>query len=169
MNKTTKSLISASTVLLAFQAQGWAQKIDVGKAEYLSSCASCHGSDAKGKGPFADELKVVPPDLTQLAKKNGGVFPLNAIYETIDGRQELKAHGSREMPIWGYRYIPFPNVPSNQAFDPKSAESYSIPPNRFDPKSTPSYSEFDFGYNPEVTIRNRILALIDYLYSVQEK
>lgn len=93
MNKATKALISASAVLLAFQAQAWAQKLDVGKAEYLSSCGACHGSDAKGKGLFADQLKVAPTNLTQLAKNNGGVFPMNAVYEKIDGRQEVKAHG----------------------------------------------------------------------------
>jgi mono/diheme cytochrome c family protein len=30
---------------------------DVGKTEYLSSCGACHGSDAKGRGPVADQLK----------------------------------------------------------------------------------------------------------------
>ena len=95
MTKATKLLIFASAALCAFQAKAWAQKADVGQAEYLSSCGSCHGSDAKGKGPLADQLKVATTDLTQLAKKNGGVFPINAVYEKIDGRQEVKAHGSR--------------------------------------------------------------------------
>jgi mono/diheme cytochrome c family protein len=76
--------------LLALQAQAWAQKVDLGKTEYLSSCGPCHGSDAKGKGALADQLKATPADLTQLAKKNGGVFPINAVYEKIDGRQEVK-------------------------------------------------------------------------------
>jgi hypothetical protein len=31
--------------------------------------------DAKGDGVFNEVLKIVPPDLTVLAKKNGGVFP----------------------------------------------------------------------------------------------
>jgi mono/diheme cytochrome c family protein len=101
MDKAAKALISASAVLLALQAQAWAQKPDVGKAEYLSSCAVCHGTDAKGKGSLAGQLKAAPADLTQLAKKNGGVFPLNAVYEKIDGRQDVKAHGPRDMPIWG--------------------------------------------------------------------
>lgn len=66
-----------------------------------------HGSAAKGDGPMADQLGTAPAGLTQLAKKNGGIFPINAVYEKIDGRQEVKAHGSREMPVWGYRYAPF--------------------------------------------------------------
>jgi len=148
MNNATKSLIFSSAVLLAFQVPAWPQKVDVGQSEYLSSCGPCHGSDAKGKGPLANQLKETPSDLTQLAKKNGGVFPINAIYEYIDGRQAVKAHGSRDMPIWGFRYVPFPMAP-NQAFDPKSPQSYLS--------------------DREPVIRNRILALIDYLYRVQEK
>ena len=34
-------------------------------------------------------------------KKNNGVFPFTRVYEIIDGRQEVRAHGTREMPIWG--------------------------------------------------------------------
>jgi cytochrome c len=151
MNKTVQFLIAASIVIIP-QSPSWAQEIDVGKTEYLSSCGTCHGVDGKGKGPTADQLKVAPADLTQLAKKNGGIFPLNAVYEKIDGRQEIKAHGSRDMPIWGYRYTPLPNVSSNQAFNPKASELY-----------------LDLSYDPEVIIRGRILALVDYLYRIQDK
>src|ERR1700683_1638348 len=38
-------------------------------------CAVCHGSDAKGNGPLASGLKAKVPDLTVLAKTNGGQFP----------------------------------------------------------------------------------------------
>jgi mono/diheme cytochrome c family protein len=74
MKFVAKFSISAGAILLAFQVYALAQNFDVGKSEYLSSCGSCHGNDAKGKGPLADQLKVAPADLTQLAKKNGGVF-----------------------------------------------------------------------------------------------
>ena len=106
---------------------------------------ACHGVDAKGKGPLADQLKVAPADLTQLAKKNGGVFPTNAVYEKVDGRQEIKAHGPREMPVWGYQYMPLPIAP-NQPFGPKALSQ-----------------------NREIVIRGRILSLIDYLHRMQEK
>jgi len=151
MSKAVQLLMGAS-LALAFQGQSWAQDQDAGKIEYLSSCGACHGADAKGKGPMADQLKVTPADLTQLAKKNGGIFPVNAVYEKIDGRQEIQAHGPRDMPIWGYRYTPSPNVSSNQAFNPKPTESY-----------------LDLSYDPEIIIRGRILALVDYLYRIQEK
>ena len=52
------------------------------------------------------ELKATPPALTVLAKKNNGVFPVGAVYETIDGRKSVSAHSTREMPIWGIRYLP---------------------------------------------------------------
>jgi len=61
----------------------------------------CHGSDAKGGGPFSPQLKTWPPDLTQLKKKNHGVYPSLHIAEVIDGEFDRPAHGSREMPVWG--------------------------------------------------------------------
>jgi mono/diheme cytochrome c family protein len=74
-----------------------AGEFDPGKAEYQSSCAPCHGKDGKGNGPVSAQLKVLPPDLTVLAKKNNGVFPFNSVYEIIDGRKAVIAHGSRDM------------------------------------------------------------------------
>ncbi len=73
-----------------------------GKQLYVSYCAMCHGTDAKGGGPFSPQLKTWPPDLTQLAKKNGGTYPAMRVSEMIDGEfGKASAHGSREMPIWG--------------------------------------------------------------------
>jgi hypothetical protein len=39
---------------------------------FRAYCASCHGRDAKGHGPAAPALKATVPDLTVLAKNNGG-------------------------------------------------------------------------------------------------
>lgn len=79
-------------------------KIDLGKQEYQAKCALCHGDEGKGDGPYQGQLSHTVPDLTTLARRNGGVFPFQKTYEIIDGRAELKAHGMREMPIWGERY-----------------------------------------------------------------
>ena len=46
-------------------------------------------------------LKVSPTDLTALAKKNGGEFPTERVYRAIDGREEVRGHGARGMPVWG--------------------------------------------------------------------
>jgi hypothetical protein len=49
-------------------------------------------------------LLIKPADVTQLSIKSGGEFPFWRTYWTIDGRQEVKGHGTRAMPIWGNRF-----------------------------------------------------------------
>jgi len=78
---------------------------DFGKAEYESNCAGCHGVNGKGGGPYVDFIRQTPSDLTTLAKRNGGRFPVQRVYEIIDGRAvDIQAHGPRDMPIWGADY-----------------------------------------------------------------
>jgi len=74
-----------------------------GRAEYVASCAGCHGETAQGDGPLASMLKVAPPDLTQLAARNNGVFPFLNTLMIVDGREGMRAHGS-PMPVWGDRF-----------------------------------------------------------------
>ena len=64
-------------------------------------CASCHGRDAKGGGPVAPALKVPPPDLTVLSRRQKGVFPAFDVETSITGPAAVAAHGSDEMPVWG--------------------------------------------------------------------
>jgi len=66
-------------------------------------CATCHGRDGKGGGPVAAALKVPPPDLTQFARANGGVFPRRRVelFVMHGGNVQAPAHGSSEMPVWG--------------------------------------------------------------------
>ena len=68
---------------------------------FQAYCASCHGIDAKGRGPVAPALKARVPDLTLLSRRNRGRFPEAHVREAISGGQIVAAHGSREMPIWG--------------------------------------------------------------------
>jgi mono/diheme cytochrome c family protein len=75
-----------------------------GELEYQNYCAVCHGIDGKGQGIMRKFLTVPPTDLTQLAQQHDGVFPFAQVYRVIDGRDEVRAHGSREMPIWGDRF-----------------------------------------------------------------
>ncbi len=101
-----KWLLIANTII-GFSACASAQNIDVGRAEYQSSCAACHGVDGKGDGPVSKELKTPPADLTVLAKNNNGVFPYDMVYQVIDGRNStIASHGTRDLPIWGYRFGP---------------------------------------------------------------
>ncbi len=138
-----------TSLAACFAAAARAEDVDIGKSEFQSSCASCHGLDAKGKGPVGDQLKVPPPDLTVLAKNNNGVFPTNAVYETIYGSKTIPAHGSREMPIWGEQFNPIVSLP------------HSVDPFYWK-LAGPEQS-------PEVVVRTRILAVIDYLNRVQQK
>jgi mono/diheme cytochrome c family protein len=145
-----------ASVIIGFNASGWSED-DAGKAEYLSSCAPCHGSDGKGKGPLSSKLKKKPADLTTFAKKNNGVFPLSAVYEAIDGRNAIASHGSREMPVWGCRHSPSPISPTKTS----KRKVY---------KQLGTYeSHLDLSCDPEDVIANRILSVVEYLRRIQEK
>ena len=73
-----------------------------GPALYEAYCAVCHGRDGKGGGPMAKRLKVAPADLTRVAARNGGKFPLARIQRIISGEEPGTAgHGTRAMPVWG--------------------------------------------------------------------
>jgi mono/diheme cytochrome c family protein len=77
---------------------------DLGQLEYESNCQSCHGAGGRGDGPYSINLKLPVPDLTLLAQRNGGVYPDERVRRVIDGREDIKGHGGRQMPIWGLRY-----------------------------------------------------------------
>jgi mono/diheme cytochrome c family protein len=68
---------------------------------FKSYCALCHGSDAKGNGPMASALKVPPPDLTALSRRNNGTFPAEHVATVLKNGVNVPAHGTAEMPIWG--------------------------------------------------------------------
>jgi len=82
-----------------------AQEMSYGEAEYLNSCAVCHGLDGKGDGPLVEVLLKRPADLTRLTEKNGGIFPYQRVFATIDGRYAVPSHGDREMPVWGRQFL----------------------------------------------------------------
>jgi len=92
-------LASLTAAFGSAQAQG---RADLGKREFEANCASCHGLDGKGGGPYVEMLRRSPPDLTQLQKANNGVFPLVRMYEVIEGAGV--GHGTRDMPVWGRDY-----------------------------------------------------------------
>ena len=142
--------IAAAMVGLADAA--WAQEFDAGKFEYQTGCAPCHGTDGKGDGAVASLLKKPPADLTVLAKNNNGVFPFNAVYDVIDGQTLIIAHGTRDMPIWGTRYMP-DLIKAGREWARMIASDSSLRPS----------------FDPEIIVRARILAVIDYLNRIQQR
>ena len=74
----------------------------IGKDSFEAYCASCHGTDGRGKGPVARALKAAPADLTLLGSRNSDVFPRERVKATLSGTgRTVAAHGTTEMPIWG--------------------------------------------------------------------
>jgi mono/diheme cytochrome c family protein len=112
-----------------------------GRNEFLRSCASCHGVSGKGDGPVAKSLSSPPADLTRLSEANNGVFPVSRVYEVIDGRIERLVHGTRDMPVWGDRYMREMTSPESGGWVSKE-------------------------WN-EAIVRRRILALVQYISTLQ--
>lgn len=87
---------------LSFQAPEQLIESLQGRDLFRAYCAACHGENARGGGPVASSLKGKVPDLTRIAERRGGAFPLPQIERIIAGEETgPTAHGSREMPIWG--------------------------------------------------------------------
>ncbi|MCP5060766.1 MAG: c-type cytochrome [bacterium] len=89
--------------------------IEQGASDFAENCAACHGLDGRGGGPAAAAMIVPPADLTRIAARRDGTFPRLDVAYVIDGRFELKAHGSREMPVWGRRFLV--GLPENESGD----------------------------------------------------
>lgn len=94
------------SLLLLLTVPSWTLLADTsGKQEYLADCARCHGKDGRGNVPGMTALKGYRSvDLTELKKRNGGVFPRDLVYEAIEGEKRFPAHFIGDMPRWGRRY-----------------------------------------------------------------
>jgi mono/diheme cytochrome c family protein len=144
MNKAAGAVLA--TCALVISGAAWAQKdFDLGKHEYDSKCASCHGISGKGDGPVRKHLVKAPSDLTTLTKRSGGAFPTQLVWQIIDGRPatEIGPHGTREMPVWGNEY-------RAEVLRAAGPEAFAVA-------------------QPEWYVRGRIVALIDYLVRIQAK
>jgi len=132
--------ITAAVAALALSLAAGASKADEhrGAREYKNSCQVCHGATGKGDGPFTEIMTVPIPDLTTIAHRNGGRFPIEEILKIIDGRVEIRGHGF-PMPVWG---------------------------TRFKAEAEDNLERWDVA--TELLVRSRILELAFYLHSIQE-
>lgn len=73
--------------------------------DFNTYCSVCHGSDAKGRGPVAGELKTPPADLTRISDRAGGSFPTEVVFKKVEGLDMPLAHGTSAMPIWGALFV----------------------------------------------------------------
>ena len=145
MKTTWMGCAVAAAALLGMTASAVAaDKPDWGKREFESNCAVCHGKSGKGDGPYAGIVgdNQGGSDITTLSKRNGGVFPIYKVTQTIDGRNVVKAHGPRDMPIWGDDYL---------ASARKSAATSESP------------------FDAEAMVTYKVYALAEYVYRLQAK
>ncbi len=140
--KSIKTLMLAGTFLALGSGTAFAEELNIGEREYQSRCAVCHGKTGTGDGPMAIYLAPKLPNLRALSSNNGGVFPFDRVYRVIDGREEVKAHGSKGMRVWGNEY------------NDEAVEYYSFYLSLRDAKSY---------------VRGRILALVTYVFDLQDK
>jgi mono/diheme cytochrome c family protein len=131
----------ASLALMIPPVGAAAQSFEIGQREYMNSCAQCHGVAGQGDGVIAGYLSDAVPDLTTLQQNNDGVFPFAALYAIIDGSDTAGIHGSSEMPAWGTRY---------------NAEVPRL------------LGEFYGPADQEAFVRGRILALIEFISTLQQ-
>jgi len=103
MNYKVAPMTSALIAILVFSRVALAAGSDVsdGKRYFVKYCASCHGVNGDGHGPVAPELSKPPTNLRLLAEKYGMPLPAARLASMIDGRSAVRAHGNREMPVWG--------------------------------------------------------------------
>jgi mono/diheme cytochrome c family protein len=116
--------------------------VDIGKREYSASCAVCHGDNGKGDGSLMKYYGKRAADLTLIQKSNSGVFPFDRVYQVIDGRRVVAAHGPSDMPVWG--------------------DVFSMRMQNY-------YFEFGTRRDLESYVRGRIIALVGYIYTLQAK
>lgn len=135
------SLVAVALALCSGSVLAQQQKTDIGKMEYDTNCAVCHGPGGQGDGSLRPLLRVSATDLTQLAKKNQGILPAARMYEVIQG-DHVPSHGSRDMPIWG------------QAYRVDDAQRLH---------------EARGNYDAEGLVRARILMLIEYINRLQAR
>ena len=82
---------------------GMASTSPSGAELYRQHCATCHGTDLQGNGPFPPPYRE-PPSLLTLSRRHGGKFPEAYVTRVLRNGVTLPAHGPAEMPVWGAEF-----------------------------------------------------------------
>jgi mono/diheme cytochrome c family protein len=118
--------LCAIAALAAVPAFAENEQLALGKKQYMKYCATCHGPSGTGTDGVASKLFKKPPaNLTLLAQKNGGKFPMLEVLNIVKGDEPIKAHGTREMPVWG-QILGRPLTEGMYGKDQSSAEILNI-------------------------------------------
>ena len=117
------------------------QKKILGGTSFFDPAPPATGYREREMDPLRSRSALPPSDLTRLSEANNGVFPISRVHEIIDGRMERAIHGTRDMPVWGDRYMQ--EMTSRESRDFVSKE-----------------------WN-EAIVRRRILALVEYISTLQ--
>lgn len=134
----SRLIIFLGATVLSIGTSATAQDAFLGKQEFIDRCSVCHGETGGGDGLVGELFAQRPKNLRLLAKENDGVFPFASVYESIDGRRDITAHGRTEMPIWG-NYLTAEAL-EGRGIDPDDAR---------------------------LVVEARILALVQYIQSIQ--
>ena len=97
-----------------------AQDAALGQEIFMDRCSVCHGEAGAGDGLVAELFDRKPRDLTTLARDNDGVYPFDAVYQSIDGRRDIPGHGYSKMPIWGEYFME--DALADTSVNPKNAK-----------------------------------------------
>jgi mono/diheme cytochrome c family protein len=139
-----------STVLMLAvslsMSNAYAENEMIGADEFLASCASCHGVSGKGNGPIAEFLSPKPADLTQLAKNNNGLYP---------------SLGSGDYPFQRV----FQVIDGRTLVSGHGDRAMPVWGSRYKMEEADKYGPM----GAEQVIRGRVLELVYYIQTLQEK
>jgi mono/diheme cytochrome c family protein len=137
--KTIQILFFLTLSIGISKAYGQQSLLDYGKQDFDKHCSSCHGQNGEGGGWLSNFLTQEPPNLTLLAKQNGGILPFDRLYSSIAGNQ-IPIHGPSDMPAWGSTF-----------------------------RSEAKEHNLGILYDPDAVAKTRILLLLDYINRLQRK
>jgi len=103
-NRVWTLALAGLLLMFASAASAEDDAVAQGRQLYLEYCGSCHGLTGEGDGPVAHALTIPPANLRRLSDRFGNPLPEDQVARFIDGRAEVKAHGPRDMPVWGRRF-----------------------------------------------------------------